>query len=213
MKAYKETVNRYYKYVWGYFDDFVQTPLSGNGNLGGDSWAVTGWGGNYAGSPYLAVKPQTGTYSAYSKGGQPAVTINMYTPKPTIITSFTYSATWNAGGAYITLRGSNDNSTWTVLSPQTWRALGSQTVSIENSTPFQYYLLDVLTTGGGTNDGVNVSNVQLIGKEYSRKAQEVTAEDEYDFVIEGGKYYIVENTENDKYYAIKSYEKGQYYGN
>ena len=173
MKAVKKDVKHYYKIIEGYFDDFEQTPLTQNGNLGGDSFAVTGWGGNYSGTPYNAVYPQTGNYSAYSKGGQPGVTFNLYTPKPTIITGYSYGAYWNAGGVYVSLQGSNDNSTWTYISPQTWRALGEQSVTFDNYTPYQYYLFYVLTTGGGTNDGVNVYRVRLYGKEYSYSNEEV----------------------------------------
>lgn len=176
MKAVKKDDTHYYNIIEGYFDDFVQTPLTQNGNLGGDSFAVTGWGGNYSGTPYNAVYPQTGNYSCYSKGGQPGVTFNLYTPKPTIINSFTYHAVWgnySDSYVYIRLRGSNDNSTWTTLYPQTALHEGTQTPTFDNYTPFQYYELYVLTTGGGGHDGINVYNVRLIGKEYSYSKEEV----------------------------------------
>lgn len=202
----------YYKYI---DSEFVQPALSSNGTMGGTSFAVNGItnGGvpsSGRGTAYGACYPQTGSFNTYSKGGAPYSAIILYTPNPTLITSFTYSAVWaRAGVVRVTFYGSNTNDNWTTLYPLTNLAEGTQTVTITNSTRYKYYKLNVQTTGGGSHDGINISGVRLFGTE--RTVKEGT-ENDYDFTRTTQIINAIKNAEN-KLFAVKSYEKGQYYGN
>lgn len=191
MKAYKETVRKYYKFVYSTFE---QPALTSDGKMGGSSWAVSCSGGN-RGTSYTAFYPQTGSYGAYAKGGQPQVWLNMYTPKPTIITSFQYTATWQSGNVYVALKASLDGVNWLNLYSKTPLALGTQAVTLDNNVAFQYYQLNIQTTGGGTNDGVDVSGVRLFGQ---NRVVENSTVDNYDYYVDvqkfsapkiDGKYY------------------------
>lgn len=202
----------YYKYI---DSEFVQPVLSANGTMGGNSFAVSaqtnGGAPNYGrGTAYGACYPQTGSYNTYSKGGAPYSAIILYTPNPTLITSFTYKAVWNmAGSVRTSFFASNDNTSWDTLYPSTYLAEGTQTINLTNTTRYKYYKLNVQTTGGGNHDGINISGVRIIGTE--RTVEEGT-ENDYDFTTTVQTIIAIKNAEN-KIFAVKSYEKGQYYGN
>lgn len=193
MKAVKEITRKYYKYV---YTTFEQPPLSSNGTMGADRWAVSGWvnGGvpDFGqGTPYGSVYPQTSSYNVYSKGGQPSIAVIMYTPTPTIITGLTYTAVWGNYGdsyVYVRVRASNDNSNWTVLYPQAGIHEGTQTLTFTNTVLYKYYELYVLTTGGGNHDGIRISGVKLIGQE---KTVTEGTEQDYDYFRDTPIYKVV----------------------
>ena len=213
MKLIKDKdIIEYYKYI---DSEFVQPALSSNGTMGGTSFAVNGItnGGvpNFGrGTAYGACYPQTGSFNTYSKGGAPYSAIILYTPNPTLITSFTYSAVWTwAGGVHTSFFASNDNNNWATLYPSTYLGEGTQTINLTNSTRYKYYKLNVQTTGGGSHDGINISGVRLFGTE---RTVEKGTENDYDFTRTTQIINAIKNAEN-KLFAVKSYEKGQYYGN
>ena len=215
MKAYGKIIRKYYKY-----EDitFVQPPLTSDGVLGGDRFAVyaTTNGGSPdfgRGTAWGAAYPQTGSYNTYSKGGAPTTWYTLYTPLPTLITSCSFHAVWGNYAdsyMYITFESSTDNSNWVTLYPRTTLHEGDQTLTFTNTTRYNYYRLTVGTTGGGNHDGILLSQVQLIGQERT-----VTAgtENDYDFYKDVDATFLYKTNTPTKYYAFKSWEKGQYYGN
>lgn len=204
MKAVKcGYVKKYFK--TGYYDNFVQPALSSDGVLGGSDFAVdaTTNGGvpDFGrGTAYGACYPQNGSYNSYTKGGAPTVWFTLYTPDPIILKSFEYSANWDGGGFHVTLDGSNDNATWTNLSPTTMRPGGAQIVSLDNNNPFMYYRITIQCPGGAHNDGVRLSGIQLIGKKYGGYI-EVGENEDYDFTkdVPVLKLPKIQN----KYYAVQ----------
>ena len=197
MKAFRKIVRKYYKFTYSTFE---QPALTSDGKIGGSSFAVSAEtnGGTPdfgRGTAYGACYPQTGSYNTYSKGGAPYAAIILYTPKPTIITSFKYRAAWQSGNVYVALKASLDGVNWLNLYSKTPLALGTQTVTLGNSVAFQYYQLNIHTTGGGGNDGVLISEVRLFGQ--NRVVENGTADD-YDYYVDvqrfsapkiDGKYY------------------------
>lgn len=198
MKALSKIVRKYYKFAYSTFE---QPALTSDGKMGGSSFAVSaqtngGVPNHGRGTAYGACYPQTGSYKTYSKGGAPYAAIILYTPKPTLITSVTYSAVWNrAGNVNVTFYAANNTSNWVTLYPTTSLAEGARTLTLQNSTLYQYYKLNIQTTGGGNHDGINISGVRLIGTE--RTIENGTA-DNYDYYVDvqrfsapkiDGKYY------------------------
>lgn len=205
MKAYKEKINRYYKYVMDYLPFDQPAPIS---SLGGSSFGCTGYatGGNQSGSPQAATYPNTGSFYCYEKGGQPGMWFYYYTPSPTKISGVQFHYSWGGRGVYAAFYGSNTNGNWTTLVPQRPCGDGTTTLSFENETPYQYYHLYLLTPGGGSGDGMSTSNIRLYGTEYKQTTVEVTAEDEYDFYKSVTIYKVVkENIRKYYKYDIKDF--------
>lgn len=202
MKAYKEKINHYYKYVMDYLPFDQPAPIS---SLGGSSFGCTGYatGGNQSGSPQAATYPNKGSFYCYEKGGQPGMWFYYYTPSPTKISGVQFHYSWGGRGVYAAFYGSNTNGNWTTLVPQRPCGDGTTTLSFENETPYQYYHLYLLTPGGGSGDGMSTSNIRLYGTEYKQTTVEVTAEDEYDFIVEGIKTYVIKEENVRKYYKYE----------
>ena len=196
IKSFIQNDIKYYKYQ---YSTFTQPSLSGNGSMGGTSWAVAGKGSGGtpdANNPYQAVYPQTGTYNIYNKGGQPSLTVTMYTPNPTVITSATFTALWgNYSDSYVNIRfrASNDNNTWTTLYPQASLHEGTQTITFNNSNTYKYYELYVLTTGGGYHDGIRLSSIKLTGQ---NKVSIAGTANDYDYTTTTSTYKIFKCTQS-----------------
>lgn len=185
MKAYKEIVNRYYKYV-------TETFSSGNaGSVTGYHWHT-----------------RDGWYGAYYTCANPTVLKSV-----NITIGWTDTASFQQGlVCNLQAQGSNDYSTWTTI--KNWGDRSGRGTShvldcSENTTAYKYFRFYAENGGWESNDSCDVASVEYVGTD--TVVQEVTAEDDYDFIVEGGAYYVP--VINDTYYAVKSYEKGQYYGN
>ena len=96
------------------------------------------------------------------------------------------------------MKASLDGVNWLDLYSKTPLALGTRTVTLDNNVAFQYYQLNIQTTGGGTNDGVDVSGVRLFGQ--NRVVENSTADD-YDYYVDIGKYSTPKI--DGKYYCSK----------
>ena len=112
----------------------------------------------------------------------------------------------------IQLQGSNNNSNWTTV--KNWgdrRGCGTtHTLDCsETTSEYLYYRFYAENGGWAYNDALSVASVEYHGTYIT--TQQVPEGEPYDYTINGVKTFLTED--NDKYYAIKSYEKGQYYGN
>lgn len=91
MKAYNETIRKYYKYQ---YNDFIQPVLTSNGVIGGHSFAVSNPGGWESSYPaFQAVDNNTGTISIFQKGT--GYYFQFYNPNPLNVTNLNIT---NTGG-------------------------------------------------------------------------------------------------------------------
>lgn len=207
MKAVMKIQNHYFKKV---YTPFNQPLLTSNGTMGGNSFAVSGStsGGDVNGAPWQAFATEKGysgsLYYVYVKGGRPSIYLNMYTPKPTVITGYSvflpqYKGFWGRGTNNI-LYGSNTNGNWEQINFQAYIANNTQNViTFENQKVYKYYRFQTTCEGGNGRDGISLSSFRLIGNECTDV--EVAEGEEYDYIIKEKKFKTILNKQN--FYGIK----------
>lgn len=178
MKAIKQTVRKYYKYIEG---SWTRPNLTANGVMGGSSYAASAsstWSSNYA---YRAFDGITTAGNCWESSASPS-TLTFYSPVPIKATSFTFrnyyanTSSTNTPNTVV-ISGSNDNSTWTQLKSYTntnFTANATWTVNITNNNYYKYYRFSV------SAGGAYMFIVELDITATQRIVQEGSASD-YDF--------------------------------
>lgn len=182
MKAYEETIRKYYKYQ---YRTFTQPTLISNNYLGGESFAVS------------AEYEYNNTYWAYHGldntgwlGAQANNWYIFYNPNPLKVTKLTFSQISNNYIQKYDLYGSNDNSTWTKIESYNQ---GSGTVSNDISNEIYYNYYKIQTTSIYTRAAF--CNLIITADE---KYPVVSTSSDYDFYKDVKEYKIVSDvTEHD----------------
>lgn len=209
MKAVKEKVRKYYKYV---YEPWTQPGLTANGTMGGSSPSASASSvhGSYDGQPWRAFNGMgTGSSGWASNNVAPPQWIMFYNPTAFCLQSFTITNRAHCWTSFI-LQVSNDGSNFTgiesynndnLVTDSSW----TKTVSIENQNMYKYYRFYITSTSTSTD--TDVKQIELFGS--IRSIADGTEQD-YDFYKDVPIYKIIK--QNDIYKAPRSWEKGQYYG-
>lgn len=210
MKAVKEIVRKYYKYI---YEAWTQPILTANGTIGEDSFACnqsSAWNSLYA---YKAFANDSNMW--HSGDGPLPHWLEWYNPKPLKIMGITLkvgnSSTNPDLPSVYEIQNSSDGINWnTVYSATNTATTVPTTLVVDLSTTENNcakYWRYVVISVKGRNYG-NCSEISLTATQ-----QEIieTTEQDYDFYKDIPIYKVVE--ENNIYKAPRSWEKGQYYGN
>ena len=153
MKAYRETIRKYYKYV-----DWVQPILTENGVMGGNSFACsasTVYGSYY---PYLAFDGDGSVDGWHSQQGTPQW-LSWYNPEKLSISSIAITNTHETGSPdtfkNYEVQVSDDNSTWKTIYSGTNTTGAKQTWIIDLSDVENYsnYFRIYITSFNNRNYG------------------------------------------------------------
>lgn len=121
---------------------FVQTNITENGELGGNSFAVSSSG--EVSSIYSAYKVFNGVESDYFWGSGEVNTITFYNPQPLRVSSLVikyYDSSSSYIPASITVQGSNNNIDWNNLATFEYETGISRTLNINSQRFYKYHRL------------------------------------------------------------------------
>lgn len=139
---------------------WTQPVLTSNGTLGGDSFAVSGYG--TIGSEH------TTRGTSYAYGGFDGVEadatwldfndyypLTMYNPTPICITGFDFvwDTTWGSGTYNGNISASNDNSNWATLYTGAIASGSANTVTFTNTAKYTYYKISLTSTNASRGVG------------------------------------------------------------
>lgn len=192
MKAYKETIRTYYKYV---YDSFSQPVLSANGTIGENAFAVLPSAQDNSYPCWKAFDNNTSTFWCTAAKTLANQNIVMYNPVQLNVTgiSITNKNNNNAAITAGTVYGSDDNLNWNELTTFTnsvTTALSVWSIDLSGNTEYyKYYKLAITSSGGASNNRGAITEVSLTATE--RTVEESTSSD-YDFYIDTYNYKAYE---------------------
>lgn len=134
--------------------DFNVYPLSSNGTLGGDSFAVSANddGSHYA---YYAFDQNSDTYWRY---GASSGSFTFYNPEAIIVNQILYSPYYSYPTAG-EIRGSNNGSDWTTITSFTNDVNSTFTIDLSsNNTAYKYYQIYISSVN---RDVIHCSEIQI----------------------------------------------------
>lgn len=204
MKAYKETVRTYYKYV---YDAFSQPVLSANGTIGENAFAVEPSAQLSGYEGYKAFDDTTSTFWAPVSATNPAGQyIIIYNPNELNITSIDMRNRSDSANNAITsgiIYGSNDGTSWTEITTFTnsvSTAGGTWLIDLSGNTDYyKYYKLYISTGGYSSNRSCGLAEVSITATE--RTAEESTSSD-YDFYVDTDEYKVVKDNNTYKAFNV-----------
>lgn len=138
----------------GGVSDFNVSPLSSNGTLGGDSFAVSASddGSHYA---YYAFDQNSNTYWRY---GASSGSFTFYNPEAIIVNQILYSPYYSYPTAG-EIRGSNNGSDWTTITSFTNNVNSTFTIDLSsNNTAYKYYQIYISSVN---MDVIHCSEIQI----------------------------------------------------
>ena len=181
MKAYKETVRKYYKYV---YNPWVRPNLSDFGVLGGDSFACAG--GSYR---LWQIFDGVDNYGQLWSTNEDTRTLTIYNPKPIQINSVSWTNKYNTYLGEVTWSGSNDGVNYTtIITFSNMSSAASQTKTFPaNSGYYKYFKMRVnVFNGYGDIDEMTFdATVKEVGNGTSS---------DYDFYEDVDVYKVVKET-------------------
>jgi hypothetical protein len=188
MKAYKETERKYYKYQ---YNSWTQPSLTSNGVFGVDDFAVQGYTNlwkefDYNNSTRLTTETTTTVQFWFNKNPLKITQLEIATGE---IDGY-------HGAKQFSLYGSNDNSSWELITTQdtTNRSQVVKTYEINSNSYYKYHKF---TTNSSTYIWTFIATINIIGEE--RVTVESTEED-YDFYKDFDAYKLPKIDKN--YYGI-----------
>lgn len=198
MKAVAEKVRKYYKNVI-VESDYIRPNITSNGNMGGDSFAVTSgafpWTGNSGAYQMFDGNTSTSAHSTNHNGGD---YVEWYNPNPLKVTNVVCSAGYSGDWFNVTFKGSNDGTNWTDVA---YFAHGVRQNCPVNSPDFYKYWMMYNNSGfshDGHGYGGGIGEVYITGIEKIEGIEESTEAD-YDFYKDIYEYSLPTDTER-KYY-------------
>lgn len=164
-KVKKDTIRKYYK-VSTTTQTWTQPPMSANGSLGGDIFAVS------------STNDSDNAYHAFDSTGVKidSGTLTLYNPNSFCITKLVFAGKSSPANAYVkafTIYGSNDNSSWIEIQSFSGGTVSSKTYNITNSSYHKYYKM-VVTDGTGR---AYICNLTITATEQVTVMTESTASD------------------------------------
>lgn len=165
-KVKKDTVRKYYK-VSTTTQTWTQPPMSANGSLGGDIFAVS------------STNDSNSAYHAFDSTGVRINlgTITLYNPNPFCITKLVFAGRQVAElQRYVkafTLYGSNNNSSWVEIQSFSGGSLSSKTYDVTNSAYYKYYKITVTDA----RNQATICNLTITATEQVTVMTESTASD------------------------------------
>lgn len=202
MKAVKEIVRKYYKYI---YEAWTQPVLTSNGTIGVDDFAVWATAERSSYPAYYAIIGRGWVSNTSTK---PCI-YEFYNKTPIGVSNITWKNN-NDGNYNITggqFQCSIDGENWVDLGAFDNNGSANATRRLDISTPVycRYYRFYVTRA---TGDEVIISNLLITALQ--QNIFDGTPDD-YDFYKDIPIYKVIK--ENDTYKAPRSWEKGQYYGN
>jgi len=217
MKAVREIVRKYYKYI---YESWTQPVLTSNGEMGSDTPACSvTYGSCRDGSTntslaYCAFDRNSSTrITMWSGSTTTPQTITFYNPEPikfeNMVITFGANAyaIWRMQSGY--LKGSNDGTNWEQITSFTQNASATLTLTGSNAHYKYFALTGTLLTQVTNSIDADIVEIEFINSEQVTVVE--STQQDYDFYKDIPIYKIVK--ENDTYKAPRSWEKGQYYGN
>lgn len=201
MKAKKEVVRKYYKYV---DTAWTQPVLTANGTMGGNSFACTASSYITVYYPYFVFASGEPAFASAWATTTTQSTYDWYNPEPIKITNIRIKNSIEAIYSITegSVLGSNDYSTWTTIKSftnSTTTALAEWDIDLSDNTGLYKYHRISITKGNPTY--VAIGRMYLTA--YTRTITPGTSSD-YDFYKDVDEYKLIKKTVNntDKYYAM-----------
>lgn len=175
MKAHKETIRKYYKYI-----DWEQPILTSNGVMGGNSFACSASTVYSSAYPYLAFDGDGSVDGWHSQQGVPQW-ISWYNPEKLSISSIAITNTRETGNPdtfkNYEVQVSDDNSTWRTIYSGTNTTGANQTwiIDLSNIENYSHYFRIYITSFNHRNYG-RASLINITAKILSQGS-----ESDYDF--------------------------------